>query len=565
MSQPSILPQDTQTSPTQTSPPKAAPSKPVLKALPTVRDHTTDALTPEGDEYIPREFDEAGERKVSPQGLALDGREFKIRTFYVPNRGEKMFMLATECARVLNYRDSYLLFNKNRSLYKIIATQAEKDELIHQEILPYSYRSRQIAIVTAKSMFRQFGARVIVDGRRVKDDYWEAKARKQGFTEDDLAGEKRPGGSKAREAIEAAHISSESLAGPNVVYSQIPMSEPQPPVQQMPLPSGSHTRVADRIDFSGVPPRRHDITGPPYMDHTQRSTPTDLMHQAQNAAENNKIITQHREQRGKIYNDSWNRVHDSPAREKMEASPNVSQSPHLSSNAVMTTPQNSLVGHQSSHMMSPQVYSRGGSVTHAPSPIRQPMSAMPSNLQQGSQNRSAYNPGHHAPQTSPYGYPPQPGQMWGQPPPQPQQHPQQSPISPHHPSLPHYSPSPHPSQPPLQQHPSQSPHGAPPPQLQHAQASGSMHGSMTYQTMGGMPRGGPATAYGGMGPGRSMYNPTQQGSPTPGQQQQQQQQHHDYMNHITAPQQATLHGYTAPTAGQHGQGGWGGYPVSSGY
>ena len=103
-------------------------------------------------------------------------------------------MLAIECARVLNCRDSYLLFNKNRSLHKIIATQAEKDELIHQEILPYSYRSRQIAIVTAKSMFRLFGARVIVDGRRVKDDYWEAKARKQGFTEEDLAFGKRPGG-----------------------------------------------------------------------------------------------------------------------------------------------------------------------------------------------------------------------------------------------------------------------------------------------------------------------------------------------------------------------------------
>ena len=98
-------------------------------------------------------------------------------------------MLATECARVLGYRDSYLLFNKNRSLYKIIVTQTEKDELIHQNILPYSYRSRQIAIVTARSIFRQFGARVIKDGRRVRDDYWESKAKKQGFTEEDLAGE----------------------------------------------------------------------------------------------------------------------------------------------------------------------------------------------------------------------------------------------------------------------------------------------------------------------------------------------------------------------------------------
>ncbi|MCJ1279582.1 hypothetical protein MMC21_007406 [Puttea exsequens] len=169
---------------------------PALKALPTIRDHKTNTLAPEGDEYIPREFDKAGERKVSPQGHALDGREFKLRTFSVSNRGEKMFMLANQCATVLRYRDSNVLFNKNRSLYKIITTQAEKDELIHREILPYCYRSREIAIVTAKSMFRQFGAHVFVDGRRVKDGYWEAKARNQGFTEDDLAGEKRRGVAK---------------------------------------------------------------------------------------------------------------------------------------------------------------------------------------------------------------------------------------------------------------------------------------------------------------------------------------------------------------------------------
>jgi hypothetical protein len=174
----------------------------VIKALPTMRDHTTNQLGPEGDEYVPREYDEAGEKKVTNTGHLQDGRDYRCRTFFVPNRGDKLFMLATECARVLGYRDSYLLFNKNRSLYKIIATQAEKDDLIHQEILPFSYRyrSRQIAIVTAKSMFRQFGSRVIINGRRVRDDYWELKARKQGFTEEDLAGEKRPGATKARDA-----------------------------------------------------------------------------------------------------------------------------------------------------------------------------------------------------------------------------------------------------------------------------------------------------------------------------------------------------------------------------
>jgi len=223
--------------PPQASPPKTTPTKSTLKALPTVRDHTTDQLGPGGDEYLPREIDEAGEKKVMPNGHLLGNREYRCRTFLVPNRGDKLFMLATECARVLGYRDSYLLFNKNRSLYKIIANQIEKDDLVNQEILPFSYRSRQIAIVTARSMFRQFGSRVIVNGRRVRDDYWESKARKQGFTEADPAGEKRPGASKAaRDAAAEASQNTSMLGGPHgeIVYSTNPGQfggAPQPLVQ----------------------------------------------------------------------------------------------------------------------------------------------------------------------------------------------------------------------------------------------------------------------------------------------------------------------------------------------
>ncbi|KUI66446.1 Chromatin structure-remodeling complex subunit rsc7 [Cytospora mali] len=224
------------------SPPKPTPTKSTLKALPTVRDHTTDQLGPGGDEYLPREIDENGEKKVMPNGQLLGGREYRCRTFLVPNRGDKLFMLATECARVLGYRDSYLLFNKNRSLFKIIANQTEKDDLVSQEILPFSYRSRQIAIVTARSMFRQFGSRVIVNGRRVRDDYWETKARKQGFTEADLAGEKRPGASKAREAAAAAEQNASLLGGPQgeIVYSNSPAQFGGAPHPQLIQPVASH-------------------------------------------------------------------------------------------------------------------------------------------------------------------------------------------------------------------------------------------------------------------------------------------------------------------------------------
>jgi hypothetical protein len=185
-SQNAPLPAQTPTYTTpQASPPKTTLTKAALKALPTVRDHTTDQLGPGDDEYLPREIDEAGEKKVMPNGQLTGNREYRCRTFLVPNRGDKLFMLASECARVLGYRDSYLLFNKNRSLHRINANQVEKDDLVSQELLPFSYRTRQIPIVTARSIFRQFGSRVIIDGRRGRDDYWETKARKAGFTEAD--------------------------------------------------------------------------------------------------------------------------------------------------------------------------------------------------------------------------------------------------------------------------------------------------------------------------------------------------------------------------------------------
>lgn len=312
------------------APPKTTPTKSTLKALPTVRDHTTDQLNETGDEYIPREIDEFGEKKVKPNGQLVGGRQYRCRTFLVPNRGDKLFMLATECARVLGYRDSYLLFNKNRSLYKIIASQPEKDDLVSQEILPFSYRSRQIAIVTARSMFRQFGSRVIEGGRRVRDDYWEQKARKQGFTEADLAGEKRPGAAKAREAAEAQN--SVMMPGPHteIVYNNNPAAypgPPQPPLVQtgmMGAPPGSTARIPGLTvgsdldtrprDYSGIVKGgpRQEITGPPYQDQTRPSPLSEVQSQSSHAAEFNRSLNQQRDMRSDYLQGIWRRPHEQP-------------------------------------------------------------------------------------------------------------------------------------------------------------------------------------------------------------------------------------------------------------
>ncbi|KAK9447341.1 chromatin remodelling complex Rsc7/Swp82 subunit-domain-containing protein [Limtongia smithiae] len=175
-------------------------------------EHTTLQLNDEGDEYIVAMTDPNGEQKISPDGALLDGRVYRMRAFTLPNHGTKLFMMATECAKELQYRDSYLLFNKNRSLYKMIATQADKEALIEMGNLPYAYRSRQIALVSAKSMFRQFGSLCVVDGRRVKDDYWEQKARDEGFTENDFAIEKKVSHYAAAQAAAAAAAAAQAQA-----------------------------------------------------------------------------------------------------------------------------------------------------------------------------------------------------------------------------------------------------------------------------------------------------------------------------------------------------------------
>jgi hypothetical protein len=549
------LPQQANTTPTRTSPPKPTPTKTVVKALPTVRDHTTDQLNAEGDEYVPREHDEQGERKVSPTGHPLEGRAYKCRTFFVPNRGDKLFMLATECARVLGYRDSYLLFNKNRSLYKIIAQQPEKDDLIQQEILPYSYRSRQIAIVTAKSMFRQFGSRVIANGRRVRDDYWEAKARKQGFTEEDMAGEKRPGAAKARDAAaaEAVNANAAGIGHPDIIYSNVPL-EGQPQGLQSGL-SGSmpatlapqlpmiHLAPSDdmrRQDYGNIPRPRQEITGAPYQDRTQASSAAEVLHQASNAADYSRAINAQRIPRGQILSDTWNKkpaAAVSSPQQTLETSPVVSQSiqspqPHLASGGSMPTGQQPILQHQSSQMMSPQAYSHahhGNSLTQ--SPVRGVSQQMRADQMHQRSSGLFYAPG-GAGQGSPYNYP-QAGHSWGQPPPQPHQ----SPLSAHQ-SMSQYSPSGQ-QQP---SHPSQSPHQ--PPQLHHSGSSGSLHSGMTFQ---GIPGGLPPSSYSSMG-GRSMYQ--QQ----PGQSPQQ------YMQQTTAAQQAGMQGWAPPPQqGQPPGQGWPGY------
>lgn len=509
-----LPPQLTHITPTQASPPKSTPTKTVIKALPTVRDHTTDQLGPEGDEYIPREYDEAGEKKVTSTGQLIDGRDYRCRTFFVPNRGDKLFMLATECARVLGYRDSYLLFNKNRSLYKIIATQAEKEDLIHQEILPFSYRSRQIAIVTARSMFRQFGSRVIVNGRRVRDDYWETKARKQGFTEEDLAGEKRPGAAKARDAAAAAEANaSASMAlghHGDIVYSNNPSHfgvHPQPQTVQPGMvgaPGGSTTLPMITLapeqpdmrlrDYSNIQRPRQEITGPPYQDRTQTSPPQEMLTHAHQTAEYNKQINLQRGRSNEYLDRHWRQTRELPTSNIAPLPMGTNdglpptqalQSPRTSQSTIQ---QSTMIQQNPQHMTSSQSYSQAPHPQNpiAQSPIRgiPPGSIRPDQI--GRAPALSLGAGNLGQGGNPYASFPQQGSMW--PPNQGQQSTQQFSGYASHNS----QPSPH-----IQQSPHQQPS-----QLRHSTSNPQMQPAMQYTGMQAM-----GQTY--QAPARGLYHPDQ--------------------------------------------------------
>jgi chromatin structure-remodeling complex protein RSC7 len=131
--------------------------------------------------------DPEGETKVDKLGRLQGGREYRCRTFTVLGRGERLYMLSTEPARCVGFRDSYLFFNKHKRLYKIIIDEDEKRDMIEREIIPHSYKGRAIGIVTARSVFREFGAQIIVGGKRIIDDYEVQKAKMDGVIEGELA------------------------------------------------------------------------------------------------------------------------------------------------------------------------------------------------------------------------------------------------------------------------------------------------------------------------------------------------------------------------------------------
>jgi chromatin structure-remodeling complex protein RSC7 len=139
------------------------------------------------DDEIELPEDPEGETKVDKMGRLQGGREYRVRTFTIQDRGERLYMLSTEPARCIGFRDSYLFFQKHKQLFKIILPEEAKHDLIDRNLIPHSYKGRAIGVVTARSVFREFGAKIVIGGRKIIDDYQVAACRANGDIEGELA------------------------------------------------------------------------------------------------------------------------------------------------------------------------------------------------------------------------------------------------------------------------------------------------------------------------------------------------------------------------------------------
>jgi hypothetical protein len=248
----------------------------------------------DGDENAPTDIDQAGETKVTPSGYLGGGREYAIQTFQIVGHGEKIFMLATEVARLTGYRDSYLFFLRNRTLRKVVTIQTEKEDLISQGVIPFSYRSRQISVVTARSVFIQFGHRVIKNGQRVRDDYYEERARKDHHTE-----------IHANEGRELRHQAAVAAATAAINTTNSHNAHPPPPAPIAIASSVAHSDIPRVREWHPLPKAKPPIFGAPWQEHYQPLSASLMVEKATAVMRYNTIIAGERKQRASMWKDWW--------------------------------------------------------------------------------------------------------------------------------------------------------------------------------------------------------------------------------------------------------------------
>ncbi|KAI9796243.1 MAG: hypothetical protein M1833_006412 [Piccolia ochrophora] len=255
------------------------------------------------DDEVAMPEDPEGETKVDKMGHLQDGREYRCRTFTILGRGDRLYMLSTEPARCIGFRDSYLFFQKHKQLFKIIIDEPAKRDLIDRTLIPHSYKGRAIGVVTARSVFREFGARIIVGGKKVFDEYKVREAKERGDRKGELADPNdklpRPGEKYNQNQYVAWHGASSVYhsGGPSI---PLPTGKVVDPKKRKVVVTDvnwmlEHAREASRFNSSLVTARRQNwdgiydphtntmhypkITQPTHARWEQLETPASAAHQ----------------------------------------------------------------------------------------------------------------------------------------------------------------------------------------------------------------------------------------------------------------------------------------------
>ncbi|KAF1797452.1 chromatin remodelling complex Rsc7/Swp82 subunit-domain-containing protein [Mucor lusitanicus] len=118
------------------------------------------------------DHDPSGELKVDKYGRLLGGREYRVPTFTLPTRDDTLFMFSKDPAALLGFRDSFVFLKKNVKLIKVHIDNTEKGYLVDSNMLRSTFRTREISVVTARSVYKQFGHRIVRKGRKGRDDYY---------------------------------------------------------------------------------------------------------------------------------------------------------------------------------------------------------------------------------------------------------------------------------------------------------------------------------------------------------------------------------------------------------
>ncbi|KAF3065606.1 hypothetical protein CFAM422_009661 [Trichoderma lentiforme] len=123
--------------------------------------------------------DEDGEKKVLLTGRLTESRKYRCQTFPWPQQGGDLYMLGTDCMRILGNRFTAFMKRGGTAASICVESKNKRAYLTTQNILHDAHIDDRITIVKARSVFRRFGHLVIEGGRPVHDDYWVAKARKK--------------------------------------------------------------------------------------------------------------------------------------------------------------------------------------------------------------------------------------------------------------------------------------------------------------------------------------------------------------------------------------------------